>query len=90
VQTTGDLRSECIPNRGPSRSERKRFELAPPVARTPRGATREGFAGDRVERLHEYVDAGVDGFVVNLDHHDPGLEERVSRFAEEVVPLIRR
>jgi hypothetical protein len=33
---------------------------------------------------------GVDGFVVNLDHHDPGLEERVSRFAEEVVPLIRR
>jgi alkanesulfonate monooxygenase SsuD/methylene tetrahydromethanopterin reductase-like flavin-dependent oxidoreductase (luciferase family) len=40
-------------------------------------------------RLREYVDAGADGFVVNLDHQEPGLEERVGRFAEEVLPLIR-
>jgi alkanesulfonate monooxygenase SsuD/methylene tetrahydromethanopterin reductase-like flavin-dependent oxidoreductase (luciferase family) len=39
-------------------------------------------------RLREYVDAGADGFVVNLDHQEPGLDERVARFAEEVVPLI--
>jgi alkanesulfonate monooxygenase SsuD/methylene tetrahydromethanopterin reductase-like flavin-dependent oxidoreductase (luciferase family) len=42
------------------------------------------------ERLAEYVDAGCDGFVVNLDHESPGLEERVASFAEEVLPLIRR
>jgi alkanesulfonate monooxygenase SsuD/methylene tetrahydromethanopterin reductase-like flavin-dependent oxidoreductase (luciferase family) len=42
------------------------------------------------ERLREYIDAGADGFVVNLDHEAPGLEERVARFAEEVTPLIRR
>ena len=41
-------------------------------------------------RLREYVDAGANGFVVNLDHQEPGLEERVARFAEEVIPLIRR
>lgn len=40
------------------------------------------------ERLAEYVDAGCDGFVVNLDHESPGLEERVRRFAAEVVPLL--
>jgi alkanesulfonate monooxygenase SsuD/methylene tetrahydromethanopterin reductase-like flavin-dependent oxidoreductase (luciferase family) len=40
-------------------------------------------------RLREYVDAGADGFVVNLDHQEPGLEERVGRFAEEVLPPIR-
>lgn len=40
------------------------------------------------ERLSEYVDAGCDGFVVNLDHESPGLEERVQRFAEDVVPLL--
>ena len=42
------------------------------------------------ERLAEYVDAGADGFVVNLDHQEPGLDERLSRFAEEVIPLVRR
>jgi alkanesulfonate monooxygenase SsuD/methylene tetrahydromethanopterin reductase-like flavin-dependent oxidoreductase (luciferase family) len=41
-------------------------------------------------RLREYVDAGADGFVVNLDHREPGLEERVALFADEVMPLIRR
>jgi alkanesulfonate monooxygenase SsuD/methylene tetrahydromethanopterin reductase-like flavin-dependent oxidoreductase (luciferase family) len=40
------------------------------------------------ERLHEYVDAGCDGFVVNLDHLTPGLEDRIHRFAAEVRPLI--
>lgn len=40
-------------------------------------------------RLGEYVEGGCDGFVVNLDHVTPGLDERVSRFAEEVAPLLR-
>ena len=41
------------------------------------------------ERLREYVGAGANGFVVNLDHQEAGLEDRVRRFAEEVVPLLR-
>ena len=41
------------------------------------------------ERLAEYVDAGCDGFVVNLDHESPGLADRVRRFADEVAPLLR-
>lgn len=40
------------------------------------------------ERLAEYVDAGCDGFVLNLEYDRPGLEERVSLFADEVVPLL--
>ena len=40
-------------------------------------------------RLREYVDAGADGFVVNLDHQEPGLEDRVRRFAAEVMPHLR-
>jgi len=40
------------------------------------------------ERLAEYVEAGCDGFVVNLDHEPDGLEDRVSRFGEEVLPLL--
>jgi alkanesulfonate monooxygenase SsuD/methylene tetrahydromethanopterin reductase-like flavin-dependent oxidoreductase (luciferase family) len=40
------------------------------------------------ERLVEYVEEGCDGFVLNLDHESPGLEERVQRFAEEVRPLV--
>ena len=47
-----------------------------------------GPAGWIAERLSEYVDAGCDGFVVNLDYASPGLEERVRRFAEQVVPLL--
>jgi alkanesulfonate monooxygenase SsuD/methylene tetrahydromethanopterin reductase-like flavin-dependent oxidoreductase (luciferase family) len=42
------------------------------------------------ERLAEYVDAGCDGFVLNLQHDRPGLEERARRFAAEVAPLVRR
>ncbi len=40
-------------------------------------------------RLRDYVDAGADGFVVNLDHREAGMVERLRRFAEEVVPLLR-
>jgi alkanesulfonate monooxygenase SsuD/methylene tetrahydromethanopterin reductase-like flavin-dependent oxidoreductase (luciferase family) len=40
------------------------------------------------ERLSEYVDAGCDGFVINLDHESPGLEERAAAFAEDVLPLL--
>jgi len=40
------------------------------------------------ERLQEYVDAGCDGFIVNLGHEQPRLDERVRRFAEEVLPLL--
>jgi alkanesulfonate monooxygenase SsuD/methylene tetrahydromethanopterin reductase-like flavin-dependent oxidoreductase (luciferase family) len=40
------------------------------------------------ERLAEYVDAGCDGFVINLDHAAPGLEERAAAFAAEVRPLL--
>jgi hypothetical protein len=36
------------------------------------------------------MDAGCDGFVVNLDHDAPDLEDRVHRFAAEVRPLITR
>jgi alkanesulfonate monooxygenase SsuD/methylene tetrahydromethanopterin reductase-like flavin-dependent oxidoreductase (luciferase family) len=41
------------------------------------------------ERLAEYVEAGCDGFVVNLDHEREGLEERVRRFGADVLPLLR-
>jgi alkanesulfonate monooxygenase SsuD/methylene tetrahydromethanopterin reductase-like flavin-dependent oxidoreductase (luciferase family) len=41
------------------------------------------------ERLVEYVEEGCDGFVLNLGHETPGLEERVHRFAAEVLPLVR-
>jgi alkanesulfonate monooxygenase SsuD/methylene tetrahydromethanopterin reductase-like flavin-dependent oxidoreductase (luciferase family) len=41
------------------------------------------------ERLAEYVDAGCDGFVVNLDYDRPGLEERVREFSEDVASGLR-
>jgi alkanesulfonate monooxygenase SsuD/methylene tetrahydromethanopterin reductase-like flavin-dependent oxidoreductase (luciferase family) len=40
------------------------------------------------ERLVEYVEEGCDGWVLNLGHETPGLEERAARFAEEVRPLV--
>ena len=40
------------------------------------------------ERLAAYVDVGCDGFVVNLDYDAPGLEDRLWRFAEQVVPSL--
>jgi alkanesulfonate monooxygenase SsuD/methylene tetrahydromethanopterin reductase-like flavin-dependent oxidoreductase (luciferase family) len=42
------------------------------------------------DRLRDYVDAGCDGFVVNLGHASPELAERVQHFAEEIVPLLPR
>jgi alkanesulfonate monooxygenase SsuD/methylene tetrahydromethanopterin reductase-like flavin-dependent oxidoreductase (luciferase family) len=39
-------------------------------------------------RLSEYVDAGCDGFVLNLDHESPGLEERMRHFAADIAPLL--
>jgi alkanesulfonate monooxygenase SsuD/methylene tetrahydromethanopterin reductase-like flavin-dependent oxidoreductase (luciferase family) len=43
-----------------------------------------------LERLLEYVEAGCDGFVVNLDYDRPGLEERVLEFGERVVAPLRK
>jgi len=42
------------------------------------------------ERLGGYVEAGCDGFVLNLGHASPELEERVRHFAEEIAPLLPR
>ena len=42
------------------------------------------------ERLAEYLDAGCDGFVVNLAYAEPGLHERVRLFGGEVRPLLAR
>jgi alkanesulfonate monooxygenase SsuD/methylene tetrahydromethanopterin reductase-like flavin-dependent oxidoreductase (luciferase family) len=54
---------------------------------------RHAIAGPRewiAERLREYVEAGCDGFVLNLGHASPELEERVRHFAEEIAPLLPR
>jgi alkanesulfonate monooxygenase SsuD/methylene tetrahydromethanopterin reductase-like flavin-dependent oxidoreductase (luciferase family) len=48
----------------------------------------EGPAEWIAERLGEYVEAGCDGFVVNLGHDAPDLEDRVRRFGAEVAPLL--
>lgn len=42
------------------------------------------------ERFGEYVEAGCNGFVLNLGHASPELEERVRRFAADVAPLLPR
>ena len=65
------------------------FAAEPAAGRDERG--RHAIAGPVewiAERLTEYVEAGADGFVVNLEHDRAGLEERVRRFAEEVGPLV--
>jgi alkanesulfonate monooxygenase SsuD/methylene tetrahydromethanopterin reductase-like flavin-dependent oxidoreductase (luciferase family) len=41
------------------------------------------------EKLREYVEAGSDGFVVNLDYDEPGLDERLSEFGERVIAPLR-
>jgi alkanesulfonate monooxygenase SsuD/methylene tetrahydromethanopterin reductase-like flavin-dependent oxidoreductase (luciferase family) len=67
------------------------FEPEPRTRSDERG--RHAVAGPSewvAARLREYLEAGADGFVVNLDHQDRGLDERVRRFAEEVMPLLRR
>jgi alkanesulfonate monooxygenase SsuD/methylene tetrahydromethanopterin reductase-like flavin-dependent oxidoreductase (luciferase family) len=43
-----------------------------------------------LERLVEYVEAGCDGFVVNLDYKRPGLAERVFEFGERVAAPLRK
>jgi alkanesulfonate monooxygenase SsuD/methylene tetrahydromethanopterin reductase-like flavin-dependent oxidoreductase (luciferase family) len=61
------------------------FTQQPAPGRDERG--RHAIAGPPewiAERLAEYAEAGCDGFVVNLGHDRPGLEERILRFAEEV------
>jgi alkanesulfonate monooxygenase SsuD/methylene tetrahydromethanopterin reductase-like flavin-dependent oxidoreductase (luciferase family) len=40
------------------------------------------------ERLVEYVEAGCNGFVLNLGHASPDLADRVQRFAADVTPLL--
>jgi alkanesulfonate monooxygenase SsuD/methylene tetrahydromethanopterin reductase-like flavin-dependent oxidoreductase (luciferase family) len=65
------------------------FERGPGTRGDERG--RHALAGPSewvAERLREYVDAGANGFVVNLDHQEAGLPDRIARFAEEVAPLI--
>jgi alkanesulfonate monooxygenase SsuD/methylene tetrahydromethanopterin reductase-like flavin-dependent oxidoreductase (luciferase family) len=59
------------------RDERGRHAIAGP----PEWAT---------ERLVEYVEAGCDGFVLNLDYGRPGLDERVLEFAERVAAPLRQ
>ena len=41
------------------------------------------------QSLLEYVEAGCNGFVVNLDYDSPGLEERVHEFGERVARPLR-
>jgi alkanesulfonate monooxygenase SsuD/methylene tetrahydromethanopterin reductase-like flavin-dependent oxidoreductase (luciferase family) len=65
------------------------FEREPVTGRDERG--RHAIAGPPswiAERLTDYVEAGANGFVVNLEYDREGLEERVRRFAEEVAPLV--
>jgi alkanesulfonate monooxygenase SsuD/methylene tetrahydromethanopterin reductase-like flavin-dependent oxidoreductase (luciferase family) len=62
----------------------------PETGRDERG--RHAIAGPPewvVERFVEYLDAGCDGFVVNLEHNRPGLDERVFEFGERVAVPVR-
>jgi alkanesulfonate monooxygenase SsuD/methylene tetrahydromethanopterin reductase-like flavin-dependent oxidoreductase (luciferase family) len=38
------------------------------------------------EQLNDYLEGGADGFVVDLGHGRPGLEDRIAQFAEQVRP----
>jgi alkanesulfonate monooxygenase SsuD/methylene tetrahydromethanopterin reductase-like flavin-dependent oxidoreductase (luciferase family) len=63
----------------------------PEAGRDERG--RHAIAGPpewAIERLVEYVEAGCDGFVLNLDYGRPGLDERVLEFAERVAAPLRQ
>src|SRR5919106_910844 len=40
------------------------------------------------EQLNDYLEAGADGFVVNLDHRAAGLEDRIAAFAADVAPML--
>jgi alkanesulfonate monooxygenase SsuD/methylene tetrahydromethanopterin reductase-like flavin-dependent oxidoreductase (luciferase family) len=62
----------------------------PETGRDERG--RHAIAGPSewvVQSLLEYIEAGCDGFVVNLDYDLPGLDERVHQFGEQVAAPLR-
>jgi alkanesulfonate monooxygenase SsuD/methylene tetrahydromethanopterin reductase-like flavin-dependent oxidoreductase (luciferase family) len=62
----------------------------PETGRDERG--RHAIAGPAdwvVQSLLEYLDAGCDGFVVNLDYDSPDLEERVLEFGDRVAAPLR-
>jgi alkanesulfonate monooxygenase SsuD/methylene tetrahydromethanopterin reductase-like flavin-dependent oxidoreductase (luciferase family) len=40
------------------------------------------------EQLNDYLEAGADGFVVDLAHDTPGLADRIAAFAGEVAPRL--
>src|SRR5918999_3023434 len=40
------------------------------------------------EQLNDYLEGGADGFVVDLAHDLPGLEDRIAAFAGEIGPLL--
>ena len=40
------------------------------------------------EQLNDYLEGGADGFVVDLDHNRPGLEDRIAAFAADLRPLL--
>jgi alkanesulfonate monooxygenase SsuD/methylene tetrahydromethanopterin reductase-like flavin-dependent oxidoreductase (luciferase family) len=40
------------------------------------------------EQLNDYLEGGADGFVVDLAHDSPGLEDRIAAFAAEVAPRL--
>jgi alkanesulfonate monooxygenase SsuD/methylene tetrahydromethanopterin reductase-like flavin-dependent oxidoreductase (luciferase family) len=63
----------------------------PEVGRDERG--RHAIAGPpewAAEQLMEYLEAGCDGFLVNLEYGRPGLDERVLEFGEQVAAPLRR
>jgi len=64
------------PERATGRDERGRHAIAGPPDWV-------------IERLAEYVEAGCDGFVVNLAYDHPGLVERVLAFGEQVAAPLR-
>jgi alkanesulfonate monooxygenase SsuD/methylene tetrahydromethanopterin reductase-like flavin-dependent oxidoreductase (luciferase family) len=40
------------------------------------------------EQLNDYLEGGADGFVVDLAHDTPGLEDRITAFGAEVAPRL--
>jgi hypothetical protein len=40
------------------------------------------------EQLNDYLEGGADGFVVDLEHDRPGLEDRIAAFAGEIGPML--
>lgn len=66
-------------------------EVPDPEATDERGRPAIGGPPEWIaEHLRRYLDAGCDGFVLNLDHQRPDLETRVERFRRDVLPLLER